>query len=170
MKRCPQCEFIYEDDQLLCDLDQFELVQDSLALIPVTKERPGRPRTFAWIGVPVLFIAMLLLGFLTLRTNTPASPPQYSPVADADTSPLQESKAEETESKTESHSDEQNLILQDRTAPTARAKSNRANASRRESNTKVRLQGAQSSAHKKDSKVESALKKTGRLLKKPFKF
>ena len=29
MKRCPQCEFIYEDDQSLCDMDGVLLVFDS---------------------------------------------------------------------------------------------------------------------------------------------
>jgi hypothetical protein len=29
MKRCPQCEFIYEDDQSVCDMDGIRLVLDS---------------------------------------------------------------------------------------------------------------------------------------------
>ena len=29
MKRCPQCEFIYEDDQSLCDMDGVLLVFDA---------------------------------------------------------------------------------------------------------------------------------------------
>ena len=32
MKRCPQCEFIYEDDQSLCDMDGVLLVFDSRKL------------------------------------------------------------------------------------------------------------------------------------------
>ncbi len=32
MKRCPQCEFIYEDDQSLCDMDGVLLVLDSRTL------------------------------------------------------------------------------------------------------------------------------------------
>ncbi len=32
MKLCPQCEFIYEDDQTLCDMDGKELVYDPRAL------------------------------------------------------------------------------------------------------------------------------------------
>ena len=35
MKRCPQCEFIYEDDQSLCDMDGCNLVHDVVpALLP----------------------------------------------------------------------------------------------------------------------------------------
>ena len=29
MKRCPLCDFIYEDEQSLCDMDGYELVADS---------------------------------------------------------------------------------------------------------------------------------------------
>ena len=32
MKRCPQCEFIYEDEQSLCDMDGVLLVFDSRTL------------------------------------------------------------------------------------------------------------------------------------------
>ena len=32
MKRCPQCEFIYEDDQSLCDMDGVLLVFDARTL------------------------------------------------------------------------------------------------------------------------------------------
>ena len=32
MKRCPQCEFIYEDDQSMCDMDGVLLVFDSRTL------------------------------------------------------------------------------------------------------------------------------------------
>ena len=32
MKKCPQCEFIYEDDQSLCDMDGVLLVFDTRTL------------------------------------------------------------------------------------------------------------------------------------------
>jgi hypothetical protein len=50
MKLCPQCEFIYEDDQNLCDMDGEALVYDPrLGVIagagpPVTSPRPTRSR------------------------------------------------------------------------------------------------------------------------------
>src|ERR687898_309096 len=34
MKRCPLCDFIYEDDQSLCDMDGIELVHDRGELVP----------------------------------------------------------------------------------------------------------------------------------------
>jgi hypothetical protein len=43
MKRCPLCEFIYEDDQSVCDMDGIELVLINGALVPVGKETTLRP-------------------------------------------------------------------------------------------------------------------------------
>ena len=50
MKLCPQCEFIYEDDQNLCDMDGEALVYDNrLGVFPgilpaATGRRPTKPR------------------------------------------------------------------------------------------------------------------------------
>src|SRR5918993_728170 len=41
MKRCPLCDFIYEDDQRLCDMDGIELVHDRGALVPTTAAAHG---------------------------------------------------------------------------------------------------------------------------------
>ena len=64
MKRCPQCEFIYEDDQSLCDMDGVLLVFDSrtlpnlhaLATVPAVPKTQRRNR-----AVPA---------FATLRSRT----------------------------------------------------------------------------------------------------
>ena len=32
MKRCPQCEFVYEDEQTVCDMDGSELLHEALSL------------------------------------------------------------------------------------------------------------------------------------------
>ena len=48
MKRCPKCEFIYEDDQSLCDMDGVLLVLDArklpnhqaLQTVPATENAP----------------------------------------------------------------------------------------------------------------------------------
>ncbi len=43
MKRCPQCEFIYEDDQSLCDMDGVLLVFDVTNICPISmRSRPYR--------------------------------------------------------------------------------------------------------------------------------
>jgi len=45
MKLCPQCEFIYEDDQKFCDMDGQELVHDSKrAFTDVTAALPSLPQ------------------------------------------------------------------------------------------------------------------------------
>ncbi len=41
MKRCPLCDFIYEDDQRLCDMDGIELVHDRGALVPANAAARG---------------------------------------------------------------------------------------------------------------------------------
>jgi len=33
MKLCPQCDFIYEDDQSVCDMDGKELVSDPATVV-----------------------------------------------------------------------------------------------------------------------------------------
>lgn len=46
MKRCPQCEFVYEDDQSLCDMDGSELLHDSRSLpLPAVAEITGEPES-----------------------------------------------------------------------------------------------------------------------------
>jgi hypothetical protein len=60
MKRCPQCEFIYEDDQSLCDMDGEDLVYDPrpLSLLAsVAIERPGTPAKSRWRSLVLLAVA-----------------------------------------------------------------------------------------------------------------
>ena len=65
MKRCPQCEFIYEDDQSLCDMDGFLLVFDSQVL-----PKPKTPRkvsaTPQWRSDVVTAMAALVLATVSL--------------------------------------------------------------------------------------------------------
>ena len=77
MKLCPQCEFIYEDDQSLCDMDGEALVNDSrVGLIPgtvsaITAARPAqsRLRTSAMPLVAGLVLSALL--FIAFCTSAP---------------------------------------------------------------------------------------------------
>jgi len=44
MKRCPQCEFVYEDEQNVCDMDGSELAHEELSLpLPPLIEMSGPP-------------------------------------------------------------------------------------------------------------------------------
>ena len=67
MKLCPQCEFIYEDDQLLCDMDGKELVLEPTLTASSTKpelDHSGpltRARSLRSGIIAVSFLAALLL-------------------------------------------------------------------------------------------------------------
>jgi hypothetical protein len=80
MKLCPQCEFIYEDDQSLCDMDGEILVHDARGLLLATPPAitgasltKTRLRT---IAVPVA--AGLVLSALLLVAYCASSPRLYS--------------------------------------------------------------------------------------------
>jgi hypothetical protein len=99
MKLCPQCEFIYEDDQSFCDMDGKELVynQGPLALeegapspspevhecapilaIPTAQLPPSQPtgwqsRSSAVAALAGIILAALLFGVYYARTHQPRS-------------------------------------------------------------------------------------------------
>jgi hypothetical protein len=62
MKLCPQCEFIYEDDQRLCDMDGRELIHDPsprafpdgapISAAPLQNEQPPAPVTKIHVPIP----------------------------------------------------------------------------------------------------------------------
>lgn len=71
MKLCPQCDFIYEDDQAFCDMDGKELVYDPApgifeqsAAIQPTVSTGFQSRRFALAAVAgVALMALLLVGY-----------------------------------------------------------------------------------------------------------
>jgi hypothetical protein len=78
MKLCPQCEFIYEDDQKFCDMDGEVLAHDTrLGACPdtlpaVISARPTKPR-LKIIGMAV--VSGLALSALLSLTHYASSPP-----------------------------------------------------------------------------------------------
>ncbi len=100
MKRCPQCEFIYEDDQSLCDMDGIALVFDATPLPrlqavtdPASDFVPGanwRMHILPVVAATILGTVMLLVYFVSTHplalsgteittgrsTNVPQSIPQ----------------------------------------------------------------------------------------------
>jgi hypothetical protein len=76
MKLCPQCDFIYEDDQAFCDMDGKELVYgpatgiiEQSAAIQASVSTRSQPRRFALAAVAgVAFSALLLVGYFA-RTH-----------------------------------------------------------------------------------------------------
>ena len=177
MKRCPQCEFIYEDEQSLCDMDGVLLVFDSRnlpnsqALAPVSggpaPRAQKRNRT-----VPVfasLILALVLGGVYYVTTQRPGAtiPPVITQSAAlpgmAPAPPLP--PAEVDQLATESSSPEKEEPKPEVTKPARNAP-----AKKSTTRTTVATQTKAPAEEKKDgSKVGSILKKTGRILKKPFK-
>lgn len=166
MKRCPQCEFIYEDDQSLCDMDGVLLVFDSRtlpkghALATVSTPLPGKAqRRNRMAPAFATLILMLVVGSVyyvsTMRNSaqteyTPASTTAEAPAAVAPAPAPQPTPAPAEARETQ---------------PAPASKPTAAPAK------KATKSGVAKPGRKKDeSKVGSILKKTGKILKKPFKF
>lgn len=191
MKRCPQCDFIYEDDQSLCDMDgrQLECVREVSPRQHAAATRLRRAQSPRRRPLPILLSAGVILGVIlplsyyvttsqtaTVRTghaqvnlvtnNAAAPPPESTPVPES-------------------------LALTPAPPPEPPATKARpaAAASRKKAGTGVpargparkpspppsgdlpaRAQKPEGANGKKGSKLGAVLKKTGRILKKPFGF
>jgi hypothetical protein len=172
MKRCPQCEFIYEDDQSLCDMDGILLVFDSQQLPqtqqPVTSGKSqGRNRTVPAAATLVLVVVLGLVYYVSTRQQT-ASGTNYTPAAvstqpaptSAPTAPVKEPSPE--------------LKPTDPSNGKPAAASTGSPVGVKKSEVKPKATSGQKTiraapTQQDDSKIGSLLKKTGRLLKKPFK-
>lgn len=165
MKRCPQCEFIYEDDQSLCDMDGVLLVFDSRnlpnlhALAPVSprgQKVQKRNRTVPAFATLTLAIVLGAVYYVTTQRPVATIPPI---TIEAIALPALVPASQPAEIKSPEKEN-------DRTAASKPA----AVAPARKSTTKTTTQTKPPAEAKKDeSKVGSILKKTGRILKKPFK-
>ena len=179
MKRCPQCEFIYEDDQSLCDMDGVLLVFDSRtlpnlhALATVSAPMPDRAqRRSRMVPAFATLILMLLIASVyyvtAVRTTANKLVPADIPTAQAEApvavpEPTPQSNAvEAVEAPTPEPPVEG---VKRETHPTTAPKPAAAAPAKR-----TVTEPAKPEPKKEDSKVGSILKKTGRILKKPFKF
>jgi hypothetical protein len=179
MKRCPLCDFIYEDNQGLCDMDGIELVHDGGALTPASKDSTLKPPASAGSARRRRSLHRLLgfgLGaavfsayYWSVNQAAPAGGGQASasytarpapPVVEATTelaapslpTPPAETPASLTEETTPSP------------APAAPPVEPRA------AGTGAKKPRPGGGNKKKESKLASILNKTGRMLKKPFGF
>lgn len=184
MKRCPQCEFIYEDDQSLCDMDGALLVFDSRSLpnlhalapvdmpaVPVAPKAHWRHRTFPAMAALILATVLSLVYFVsTQRGTAPTAPvnvpsvtlPASNLVAPAAANPTPEPPQATEASAAPVNKEEPKP--ETTKAPTAQP------AKKAASKTSTIQPKPAQETKKDDSKVGSILKKTGRILKKPFKF
>jgi hypothetical protein len=171
MKRCPQCEFIYEDDQSLCDMDGVLLVLDSRtlpnlhALAPVeaplvaaASKGHWRHRTFPAMAALILATVFSLVYFVSTQRSVP-SPAAVSGASIAvPASQLPTSR-------------DANQTVPPPAAPeTKKSPTAAAPVPAKKATTKTTQTKPAEETKKDDSKVGSILKKTGRILKKPFKF
>jgi hypothetical protein len=186
MKRCPQCEFIYEDDQSLCDMDGALLVFDARTLpnlhalapvdmpaVPVAPRAHWRHRTFPAMAALILATVFSLVYFVsTQRGAAPSTPvgmpsvtlPASNLVAPPEANPTPEPPPVTEESAAPANVEEKKPEASK--AP-ANAPKSTSPASSKSSTTQRK---PADEPKKDDSKVGSILKKTGRILKKPFKF
>ena len=182
MKRCPKCEFIYEDDQSLCDMDGALLVLDSRTLPshalqtvpPVAKKQPKRNRAVPAFATLILALVLGLVYYVSIqrkaRQNSYTPPPPSAastsnPVPEVKPTPEPEPQPPAEEPKPPAEEPKPESPKRTTAAPAAAAVPSRKAAPKP---TPIPAK-ATVEEKKEDSKVGSILKKTGRILKKPFK-
>jgi hypothetical protein len=173
MKRCPQCEFIYEDDQSLCDMDGVLLVFDgrslpnlhALTTIP-PKPQPKRNKAVPAFATGVLALVLGMVYYVSTERNAVENadiPPV--PIAASMLNPVpSENRITEVPS-TEKSAAEESKAPATRSAPATPAP-----LKKPVTKTATIEETRKPEPRKEDSKLNSILKKTGRILKKPFKF
>lgn len=173
MKRCPQCEFIYEDDQSLCDMDGVLLVYDSrilpnlhaLTTVPVQpKPQPKRNRAVPAFATVILALVLGMVYYVSIHRkavqNTYMPPPAANTASTSDPAPA---VVPTPEVQPQPVAEEPKPTTVKPAAAVAPAP-----APPRKSAAKTPV-AVKPEPKKDDSKVGSILKKTGNLLKKPFK-
>ena len=185
MKRCSQCEFVYEDDQALCDMDGGELVYEptlypmaGTAIAVVTPPMKLRSRSFLLTaGATVIMGLFLGIGFfgLSYRPQSTSSPTSVTePASVAPPAIAQPGMAATASEATPSQSEptvSPAASVKTRNVATAASSSAAKPAptvARPTSSREVKKSEPTKTNQKEDSKVGSLLKKTGRILKKPF--
>lgn len=183
MKRCSQCDFVYEDEQGVCDMDGGELVYEptlyptaGTAIVVATRRMKFRSRSFILTaGATVIMGLFLGIGFFGLseRTKSPTSPATVTQPASVPVMvqpAMAATSSEPTPSPDEPVSPAANVKSRNAAAKTSSAAKPAATVSRSPSPGEVKRSVPAKTNQKEDSKVGSLLKKTGRILKKPFKF
>lgn len=176
MKRCPKCEFIYEDDQSLCDMDGVLLVFDSrklpnheaLQTVPASKTAPRRNRAVPAFATVILALVLGLVYYVSVHrkaTQNSYTPPASSAASTSNPVPAEVNlnPTPEAQPPAEELKPEQPKPAAAAAAPAPVKKAPATKPTPAPAKAKVEEK-------KDESKVGSILKKTGRILKKPFKF
>lgn len=176
MKRCPQCEFIYEDDQSLCDMDGVLLVLDTrnlpnhhaLATVPRAPEKAKERRNRTVPVFASLILALVLAMVYYVSTQRKAAEDAFTPPAAAATS-IAVPEVNPTPQSQPSEAVQAPAVEEPKPEPT---KQPAAAPAKKPTVKAVSTTSTKTSTEPKkdENKVGSFLKKTGRVLKKPFKF
>jgi hypothetical protein len=164
MKRCPQCEFIYEDDQTLCDMDGILLVFDSQNLPKPrsTRKSHRRSRIVPLVAMLVLTTVLSLVYYVSTH--------QRKIVRDSDaTVVVNEAKPAESANQVTSEPEKKVIAAEPVPEPKPPAIKPPADTELKKPAKSNQKKTGSNQTKEKDSKIESFVKKTGRLLKKPFK-
>jgi len=173
MKRCPKCEFIYEDDQSLCDMDGVLLVLDSRTLpnlhalqtVPAPKTAPKRNRAVPAFATLILALVLGMVYYVSIQRKAAqqADIPAQPTAATTSQPVLEVNPAPEAQPAVEAPKPEPAKPTVS-TAAAAAVPNKKATAKPAPPPAKAKAE-----EKKDDSKVGGFLKKTGRILKKPFK-
>ncbi len=194
MKRCPQCEFIYEDDQSHCDMDGMRLCHESQplpklqALITATEqaEKPKwRNRNVTLSASLVLACVLALVSLTSMRRQgdretippipilieTPSTGTAISTSATSETLTSEETSIENEvidgpEASDPERPDKAESTQSEVSESVARPNVKRQNVVRPSRSATPSSVGSTKQNEKEDSKVRSAIKKTGRFFKK----
>ena len=173
MKRCPECEFIYEDDQSLCDMDGVLLVFDSRTLpntkaltTVTTKEVTKRNRAVPAFATLILVLVLGMVYYVS--TQQKAAQSAYTPATVE--SSVNPAPAESPVQVSAPEPEPQPAVEEPKATATKPAAAAAVPVKKATAKPPTTSPTKPVTAEKKDdSKVGSFFKKTGRILKKPFK-
>ncbi|HET6973071.1 MAG TPA: hypothetical protein VFH96_03550 [Pyrinomonadaceae bacterium] len=176
MKRCPKCEFIYEDDQSLCDMDGVLLVLDSrklpnhgaLQTVPAAKTAPKRNRAVPAFATVILALVLGLVYYVSVHrkaTQNNYTPPPPSAASTSNPVPAEVNVNPTPEAQPPAAEEPKPEPAKPTAAAAAPAPVKKVATKPTPTPDKPKVE-----EKKDESKVNSILKKTGRILKKPFKF
>ena len=176
MKRCPQCEFIYEDDQSLCDMDGVLLVFDSRTLpnshalqkVPASKAAPRRNRAVPAFATVILALVLGMVYYVSTQRHARQSTLEIPAASAATTSNPAPEVVNPTPQAQPSEAVQAPIVEELKPAPRKEPAVTPVKKSAAKSAPETPIKTS-TEPKKEESKVGSILKKTGRILKKPFK-
>jgi hypothetical protein len=177
VKWCPQCNFIYEDEQRLCDMDGTELVHYSRPLPESpSPQRASQPAKVSSKVFAIVAISGVVLGFLLsfFYIFTPQPSPQKANLSSSKvtTGPrsttnlgLPSPSASATPFLSKAPTTNVNAL----DSPSQIVRASPAHSLAPTPKPKEKKPRPEPTNQNTESKFGSILKKTGRILKKPFK-